>query len=110
MNAAPVIDALALPPDARVGQRVPKKLLLELGAPTPADNRQIQDGVEELLWVAALKPTNIGVPAFKDDVREYLEIPVLIATLRADAKTNRLVELIHRAVPYPVLLVNAHGD
>ena len=49
-------------PDARVDQRVPKKLLLEHGAPTAADKRQINDGIEELLWVAALKPTTIGVP------------------------------------------------
>jgi len=110
MNFAPVINALALPPDARVDHRVPKKLLTEQGAPTAADKRQIQDGIEELLWVAALKPTNIAVPAFRDDVREYLEIAVLTATLRAGAKPARLVELIHRAIPYPLVLVAAHGD
>lgn len=110
MSAAPVIAALALPPDARVDQRVPKKLLTEQGAPTAADKRRIQEGVEELLWVAALKPTNIAVPAFRDDVREYLEIAVLSATLRAGAKETRLIELIHRAVPYPLVLVAAHGD
>lgn len=110
MTVAAIIDALAIPPDARVDQRVPKKLLIEQGAPTSADKRQIQDGVEELHWVAALKPTNIGVPSFKDEVREYLEISVLTATLRAAAKATRLIELIHRAVPYPVVLVAAHGN
>ena len=110
MTVAAIIDALAIPPDAHVDQRVPKKLLIEQGAPTSADKRQIQDGVEEIQWVAALKPTNIGVPAFKDAVREYLEISVLTATLRAAAKPTRLIELIHRAVPYPVVLVAAHGS
>ena len=109
MNFAPVINALAIPPDARVDQRVPKKLLVEQGAPTAADKRQIQDGIEELLWVAALKPTNIGVPAFRDDVREYLEIAVLTVTLRSTAKPPRLIELIHRAIPYPLVLVAEHG-
>ena len=110
MNFAPIINALALPPDARVDHRVPKKLLTEQGAPTAADKRQIQDGIEELLWVAALKPTNIAVPAFRDEVREYLEIAVLTATLRAGAKPSRLIELIHRAIPYPLVLVAVHGD
>ena len=82
MNFAPIIDALALPPDARVDQRVPKKLLLEHGAPTAADKRQIQDGIEDMHWIAALKPTNIGVPDYRDDVREYLEIAVLTVTFR----------------------------
>jgi hypothetical protein len=105
MTFAPVIDALAIPDDALVEQRVPKRLLLEQGAPTAADKRRIQDGIEELTWVAALKPTNIGVSAFRDEMREYLEIAVLTLVLRPEAKPPRLVELIHRAIPYPVVLV-----
>jgi hypothetical protein len=105
MSFSRIIDALMLPPEARVDQRVPKKLLLEQGAPTAADKRLIQDGIEEIIWVAALKPTNIGVPVFKDDVREYLEIAVLTVSFRVAAKPTRLIELIHRAIPYPVLLI-----
>ncbi|WP_375413000.1 DUF4391 domain-containing protein [uncultured Bradyrhizobium sp.] len=109
MKAQDIIAALALPPDARVDQRVPKKLFLEQGAPTAADKRAIQDGIEEVMWVAALKPTNCGVPTFKNDAREYLEIAVLIASFRVPAKVTRLVELIHRAIPYPLLLVAEHA-
>jgi len=109
MMVTDVITALSLPAGARVNQRVPKKLLVEQGAPTAADKRYLQDGIEEMLWIAALKPSNIGVPIFRDDDREYLEIVVLSAQLRAAAKPPRLVELIHRAVPYPVVLVAAHG-
>jgi hypothetical protein len=105
-----LITALALPADTRVDRRVPKKLLLEQGAPTAADKRQIQDGIEDFVWVAALKPSNIGVPAFRDEVREYLEVAVLTATLRAAAKSMRLTELIHRAIPYPVVLVSTQAD
>jgi len=54
MTAADVISALALPPESQVDQRVPKKLLVENGAPTAADKRQINDGIEELFWVAAV--------------------------------------------------------
>ena len=89
---------------------MPKKLLLEQGAPTAADKRQIQDGIDELTWVGALKPNTIGVPAFRDEVREYLEIAVLTAMLRSAAKATRLTELIHRAIPYPIVLVTAQGD
>ena len=102
-----LLEALDLPSQARIDQRIPKKLLLENGAPTTADKRLIQDGIEELTWVAALKPTSIGVPSFKNDEREYLEIAVLTAELRPEAKRGRLTELLHRAVPYPVLLLEA---
>ena len=109
MTALEVIAALALPPESRVDKRVPKKLLVENGAPTAADKRQINDGIEELLWIAALKPGTIGVPEYRDADREVLEIAVLTLTLRSDAKANRLVELIHRAIPYPVFLITSQS-
>lgn len=105
MNAADLVAALDLPPSTRLDQRVTKKLLVENGAVTPADKRRINEGIEELTWVAALKPHTIGVPAYRDEVREYLEIAILALTLRAAAKADRIVELIHRAIPYPVLLL-----
>lgn len=105
MNAPDLIAALGLPAGARVNQRVPKKLLVENGAPTAADKRRINDGIEEIHWLAALKPATIGVPALRDKVREYLEIAVLSVGLRSGAQANRLAELIHRAVPYPVVLI-----
>lgn len=105
MTADRIIAALALPPESRVEQRVPKKLLVENGAPTATDKRQINEGIEELFWVAALKPSTIGVPEFRDATREYIEVTVISLTLRSDAKDVRLRELVHRAIPYPVLLV-----
>lgn len=105
MTAADVIAALELPPSARVNQRVPKKLLVENGAPTATDKRRINEGVEEIHWLAALKPGTIGVPEYRDETREYLEIAVLRMTVRPDAQTGRIAELVHRAVPYPVLLI-----
>lgn len=109
MTGADTITALALPASARVDQRVPKKLLLENGAPTARDKRSINDGIEALHWIAALKPTTIGVPAYRDNVRDYLEIAVLHLALRAEAKVPRLTELVHRAIPYPVLLIGEQG-
>lgn len=109
MTAADLIAALDLPPGARVDRRVPKTLLVEHGAPTAADKRRINEGIEEVQWVATLKPTTIGVPALRDTVREYLEIAVLSVALRAEAKTDRLSALLHRAVPHPVFLLVVEG-
>lgn len=108
LSAQTLIQALRLPESCRVDQRVPKKLLLESGAPTAADKRLITEAIEELQWVAALKPNTIGVPDYRDTLREYLEIAVLAVTVRGAVKPSshsRLAELLHRAVPYPVLLL-----
>lgn len=106
MTATEFVTALDLPASSLVGQRVPKKMLLENGAPTAADKRYISEGIDELLWVAALKPNTIGVPEYRDDLREYLEIAIIRSKLRPVAKSARLIELIHRAIPYPLLLIS----
>ncbi len=113
LSAQTLIHALRLPEGCRVDQRVPKKLLLENGAPTAADKRLITEAIEEIQWVAALKPNTIGVPDYRDTLREYLEIAVLAVTVRGVVKPashSRLAELVHRAVPYPVLLLLIKGQ
>jgi len=102
---ATIITALDLPSRARVDTRVPKKMLVEQGAPTAADKRAIQEGIDEMQWIAALKPTTIAIPAFTDQTHDYSEIAIIAAVFRPTARTARLTELIHRAIPYPVLLI-----
>ncbi len=110
MTAEAIIAALQLPASARVDRRVPKTLLVEHGAPTPADKKRINKGIEEVHWIATLKPTTIGVQTCRDEIREYSEIAVLSVTLRPDANSPRLESLIHRAVPYPVFLIMTEGS
>lgn len=118
-----LVSVFSLPAGCRVDQRVPKKMLVESGAPTNVDKRLINDTVEEIQWLAALKPNTVGVAEYRDDEREYLEVAVLRITARPAAQgdcastarnsrpqainTTRLAELVHRAVPYPVLLLLA---
>ena len=78
MNRSDVVSALNLPDSARVDQRVPKKLLLENGAPTASDKRLITDAIEDIQWLAALKPNTIGVPGGKLDLAMQLILTPLI--------------------------------
>lgn len=112
MNANDLFAALGLPPSAWVQQRVPKKLLTEHSAITASDRRLIQDQVQEVQWLAAIKPSNAGVPIFEDAQRSYLELAVISITLRqaTPSQMQRVAELLHRAVPYPVVLILEAGD
>lgn len=136
MTAQVLIDAFRLPAQALVGQRIPKKLLVEQGAPTAADKRLINDTVDELWWQATIKPGTVGVPAFHAaptlaepaapannggpategapgsdaaaEATDVIELALVSARLRPptrEAQARRLMQLIHRAIPYPVLLV-----
>lgn len=107
MNTTDLIQALGLPDTTLLNQRIPKKMLAEQAAATPADRRQIQDGVDDITWVAALKPHLIGVPAYEDAQRTYLELAIVALKLKAGHKPGRMVELLHRAIPYPLLLLTS---
>lgn len=111
LGVSELVGALRLPASCRVDQRVPKKMLAEHGAPTAADRRLLTDGIEELQWIAALKPGTVAIPEHRADGREYLEVAVLSVLVRAThgkaSQWLRLAELVHRAVPYPLLLVQA---
>jgi hypothetical protein len=110
--AEPILDtayaALQLPPEAWVDQRVPKKLFLEQLATqqgtTAADKKLVREELEEFRWLASVKPGTSGLALYSDDIREYAEIAVLAVHSRTEAKSDRLRQLIHRAVPYPVVL------
>jgi hypothetical protein len=103
-SAQTFFDALALPPAACPGaRRIPKKLLLEHAKTRPGDKTAVTSEIEELLWLAALKPGNCGVPAAG---ASFAEIQILRLALRAGAKhRDALASLIHRAIPYPVVLI-----
>jgi hypothetical protein len=109
MTLQEFVTALDLPGSCRVDQRVPKKLLIENGAMNARDKRQINESIEGIQWLAALKPNSIGVAKYRDDEREYLYIAVLSVTLKdtgeKSMKVGSLVELMHRAIPYPMLLL-----
>lgn len=110
MTAKDIIAALQLPEHARINQRISKKLLIENVMPKATDRQQINDGIEEIHWIAALKPANCCIPDFRDAQREYVEVVVLHMILRPDARAGRLAELLHRSVPHPALLLITQQD
>jgi hypothetical protein len=110
VTAKDIIAALQLPEHARINQRISKKLLIENIMPTVGGRQQINDGIEEIYWIAALKPVNCGIPDFRDAQREYVEVVVLHIVLRPDARAGKIVELLHRSVPHPALLLISQQD
>ena len=103
MTPDQLIAAFALP----VGpprQRV-KKASLSDAAPTAADRRLIDKALARLDWVAGLTPANIGVPAGEAEGLTIDTINLLSAATRGPMPP-RLAEIIHRAIPKPVILIH----
>ena len=102
-----LFDALEIPEACIVDRRIPKKRFSE-EAPTAADRRRIADGIDRIQWRAVLKPENTGIAGFKDQDRVVEELSVLQLELRSDQQSDRIIELVHRAIPYLVVLITQH--
>lgn len=108
MTPDDVVEALQLPADCAVDVRVPKTQLQAHTGFSAADRRLLQDGIDTLYWAAAIRPDAVGIPAYTaaDGSRRIPELQVMTLQVRTGAKLTRLEELLHRAVPYPILLVS----
>lgn len=106
MNAADLIEALRLPAATVLNRRLPKALIIENGANTAADRRLIRERVRRMDWLASLKPSNMGLAAAVG----VDEIAVVKVVCAEESQIDRLAEVIHRAIPYHVLLVIDEGD
>ena len=100
-----LLSKLGLPDDCYLGKRVFKKYFFENATLTPADKKSLQDDISTITWQYTLKPSTIQIKPYTDEQREYLEIAILEITLRSPRNYKHLAEVIHRAIPYPLLLV-----
>ena len=98
-------DKLAIPETCHLGKRVFKKLFHENASLGATDKKALRDDIDTITWVYTLKPATIHIHTYKDDEREYDEIALLQVDLRTQKRTGRIVEVIHRAIPYPLVLV-----
>lgn len=101
----PVYEYLALPDAAHLGKRVYKKLFFDNAELSAADRRAFTDDVETVTWQYTLKPATLPVNPYTDDERDYQEVAVVEIELRETKRAPRLAEIIHRTIPYPLLLV-----
>ena len=106
-TAARLLEALRLPSTARVDRRIPKTALIEPGATRAADKKLVEEGIARLDWLAELSPATTGIPPRADPPAPAVNI--LLLAPQGEPKL-RLLEVIHRAIPAPVLLVTVGAE
>lgn len=100
-----VYDKLELPEACHLGKRVFKKLFQEYAVLGVTDKKALRDDIDTVTWQYTLKSSTIPIQPYEDDQREYHEVAVLQVDLKTQRRTGRIAEIIHRAIPYPVVVV-----
>lgn len=104
IDASAIIGAFGLPPAALVDRRIPKTALIDHGASRKADARLVETGLARLDWLAELSPPTVAIPASE---RPPVPAVNLLLLQPIGSPKARLVEIIHRAIPAPIMLITA---
>lgn len=99
--------SMAIPDACQLGKRVFKKLFHENAKLGATDKKAFREDVDTIVWKYTLKSLTIPIQSYEDDLREYPEIAVLHVDLKTCKRTSRIAEIIHRSIPYPLLIVFA---
>ena len=96
---------LAIPDACHLGKRVFKNLFHEHAVLGLTDKKAFAEDIDTITWQYTLKPSTIPIQPYTDGQREYLEVAILQVDLKTLRRTGRIVEIIHRAIPYPLVVV-----
>ncbi|MFC2099452.1 DUF4391 domain-containing protein [Candidatus Bipolaricaulota bacterium] len=99
---------MGLPEAAHLGKRIYKKMFHDNAQLSAADKKTLREDIDTITWAYTLKTTTIPIKAYADERHEYVEIAIIQVALRSQKRTPRIAEIIHRAIPYPVVLLLAY--
>ena len=105
-----VLHYFNAPTSCHLGKRVYKRLFYENAKLTAYDKKILKEDVETVCWQLSFKPTTIPIQPYKDERREYLEVALVEIALHGKNRISRLSELVHRAIPYPLILMCTFED
>ena len=96
---------MAIPDACYLGRRVFKTLFHEHAVLGITDKKAFAEDIDTITWQYTLKPSTIPIQPYADGQREYLEVAILQVDLKTLKRTGRITEIIHRAIPYPLVVV-----
>jgi uncharacterized protein DUF4391 len=102
-------EKLAIPETCHLGKRVFKKLFYEHAQLGVTDRKAFADDVDTVVWQYTVKPSTVAIQHYGDAERDYSEIAWLQVEMNTKRRAGRIVEVVHRAIPYPLVVVLAHN-
>jgi len=109
-NFEAFLQSLEIPKACELNKPVFKKMFLDASdgkksVLDAADKTSLKEDVEKIRWLYTLKPNTINIAPYKDDEFEYPEVAVLHVELSSPNRVKRIAHFIHRAIPYPLILL-----
>lgn len=110
----PYNDILQLPERCLVNKRITKAFYLRNFRLASAEKKLLNTTINNINWLASIKPTNANIPMVKKEDQLFEEIQVIscnVSNNQLDSNVKKYIEFIQKYIPYEVLLIiedNSH--
>lgn len=101
---------MKIPGTCIVDKPVYKTLFFKNVQMSAADKRSFDSFISTIRLYAAFQPDTINIPVYKDEIRDYSSVVVLLVTVKGKKIPSRLAEVIMHAIPYPMMLFFLYGE
>jgi hypothetical protein len=108
-NLEDFLDSLQVPASCQLNKPVYKKMFLDMGALDATDKACLKEDVSKIRWLYTFKPGTINIPVYKDSIREYEEVAILLVELSNHTRIKRIAGFMQRSIPYPLVLIFANN-
>ena len=112
-------DLIKVPDSAIVNSIIPKQDIFEATEMDSRDKDYFVRYVKQIRWMYKFDDSSIRIKPYEDEEKSYLEVELISINLkkefqdynhntgnyhRFDARLDRIVDILHRFIPYPILL------
>lgn len=118
-------DLIKVPASASINRIIPKETIYEATEMNKADKDYFVRYIKQIRWLYKFYEDNIRIKEYQKDEKSYVEAELFGVNLkkefqeynhntgnyhRFDARLDRIVEIILRFIPYPILLCAEFND
>lgn len=104
------LDHMKIPATCIVDKPVYKTLFIKNVQMSAADKRSFDSLISSIRLYAVFQPDTMNIPVYKDEIRDYSSVVVLLAAVKEEQIPSRLAEIIMHAIPYPMMLFFLYGE
>lgn len=99
-----LLDSLNVPNSCVLNKPLYKKMFQGHADLDAKDKKALKDDVDKIRWLYTLKPSTINIAPYSDDLRDYGELAFLVVELSNTQNSERIGQMINRAIPYPTVI------
>lgn len=118
-------DLIKVPASASINRIIPKETIYEATEMNKADKDYFVRYIKQIRWLYKFDNDTIRIKPYKKEEKSYLEAELIAVTLknefqeynhntgnyhRFDARLDRIVDILLRFIPYPILLCAEFKD